>query len=57
MIRDARRLDSRIRLARSVRAAQALYRSLGFRDIPPYRHTAIPGTSYLELRLGGAAPR
>lgn len=31
--------------------AQALYRSLGFREIPPYRFSPVPGTTCLELRL------
>ena len=32
--------------------ARALYRSLGFRPIPPYRHNPVPGVEFLELTLG-----
>jgi ribosomal protein S18 acetylase RimI-like enzyme len=31
--------------------AQALYRSIGFRDTEPYRHNPVPGASFLELEL------
>lgn len=31
--------------------AQALYETLGFREIPAYRHSPVPGTRYLEAVL------
>jgi putative acetyltransferase len=31
--------------------ARTLYRSLGFRPIPPYRHNPVPGAEFLELTL------
>jgi putative acetyltransferase len=35
----------------SMAAAQALYGSLGFRDIAPYRYNPRPGARFLELRV------
>ncbi len=35
----------------SMREAQALYLSLGYREIRPYRHSPVRGTRFLELQL------
>jgi ribosomal protein S18 acetylase RimI-like enzyme len=36
-------------------AAIAMYRDLGFREIPPYRHNPVPGALYFERRLSPRA--
>src|SRR4051812_25598844 len=56
VIREARRLGyEAIRLdtvPSMMGGAVALYRSLGFRDIPAYCFNPIPGALYMELPLG-----
>jgi len=37
-------------------SAIALYRELGFREVPPYRENPIVGAIYMELKLDGGAP-
>jgi putative acetyltransferase len=58
IIREARRLGYRaIRLntiPSMMASAVALYRSLGFREIPPYCFHPVPGTLYMELVLSEA---
>jgi len=39
----------------SMKEARALYESLGFKKIPPYRHNPIAGAVFLELRLSTSA--
>lgn len=45
------RLDTLPQMA----GALALYRELGFRDIPAYYPSPVPGTMYLEVTLGRRA--
>jgi carbonic anhydrase len=56
-IEEARRIGyRRIRLdtiGASMGSAIALYRSLGFKEIPPYRPNPIASAMYFELELDG----
>jgi GNAT superfamily N-acetyltransferase len=54
LIRGAREVGyKRVRLDTlpSMTTAMAIYRSLGFREIAPYRVNPVPGASFLELDL------
>lgn len=54
LVDEARRLGyARMRLdtVAAMTAANALYRSLGFREIPPYRHNPLPGALFFERDL------
>jgi ribosomal protein S18 acetylase RimI-like enzyme len=53
--RQARYRAMRLDTLPNMAAAQELYRSLGFRDVPPYRHNPMPGASFMELTLGSGA--
>ena len=58
LLAEARAIGYRVMRLDTIPAmveAIALYDSLGFRDIPPYRTNPIPGARYLELDLGGAS--
>jgi GNAT superfamily N-acetyltransferase len=54
LIAEARRMGYQTMLLDtlpSMRAAQALYKSLGFEPVPAYRLNPVPGTSFLKLVL------
>lgn len=50
--REARYHAMRLDTGVSMTTATGLYRSLGFRDIPPYNRDPTPGTRWMELQLG-----
>ncbi|HEX5271417.1 MAG TPA: GNAT family N-acetyltransferase [Gemmataceae bacterium] len=56
VIREAKRLGYQAMRLDTVPSAMggavALYRSLGFRDIPPYYCNPVPGALFMELQLG-----
>jgi putative acetyltransferase len=55
IIAEARRIGyEQIRLDTipSMERARALYRSLGFKEIDPYRYNPIEGASFMQLNLG-----
>ncbi len=52
IIEEARRIGyKRMRLDTVLEPAKSLYRSLGFREIPPYQYVPIQGVVFMELDL------
>lgn len=52
IIEEARRIGyKRMRLDAVLEPAKGLYRSLAFREIPPYQHVPIEGVVFMELEL------
>jgi epoxyqueuosine reductase len=52
IIEEARRIGyKRMRLDTILEPAKSLYRSLGFREIPPYQHVPVAGVVFMELGL------
>jgi putative acetyltransferase len=52
IIEQARRIGyKRMRLDTVLEPAKSLYRSLGFREIPPYQHVPIEGVIFMEFEL------
>jgi GNAT superfamily N-acetyltransferase len=53
IVEQARRIGyKRMRLDTVLEPALSLYRSLGFREIPPYQPVPIEGVVFMELELG-----
>ena len=60
IIEEAKRIGyacMRLDTVPSMERARALYDSLGFRRIPPYRHNPIAGAAFLELQLNSGVPK
>jgi GNAT superfamily N-acetyltransferase len=52
IIEEARQIGyKRMRLDTVLEPAKCLYRSLGFREIPPYQHVPVEGVVFMELEL------
>ncbi len=52
IIEEARRIGYKhMRLDTVLEPAKSLYRSLGFREIPPYQHVPVAGVVFMELEL------
>ena len=52
IIEEGRRIGyKRMRLDTVLEPAKSLYRSLGFREIPPYQHVPVEGVVFMELEL------
>ncbi len=52
IIEEARQIGyKRMRLDTVLEPAKTLYRSLGFREIPPYQHVPVAGVVFMELQL------
>jgi len=52
IIEEARRIGyKRMRLDTAFEPALSLYKSLGFRQIPPYQYVPIEGVIFMELEL------
>jgi ribosomal protein S18 acetylase RimI-like enzyme len=49
--RDAGYSSMRLDTLPQMQAAQAMYETLGFREIEPYYPSPVPGTRFLELDL------